>query len=37
MVVIKSISNTQEALPLAKVALETHALGNLEADDAPLD
>ena len=34
----RSISDPQQVLPLAKVALEAHALGNLEArDDAPLD
>jgi hypothetical protein len=34
----KSISNTQEALPLAKLSPESHTLGDLEArDDAPLD
>jgi hypothetical protein len=34
----KSISNTREALPVAKFALKANALGNLECrDDAPLD
>jgi len=34
----RSISNPQKALPLAKVALEGHALGYPEGrDDAPLD
>jgi hypothetical protein len=33
-----SISNPQQFLPLAKLALEPHALGNPETlDDAPLD
>ena len=34
----KSISNPQQVLPLAKLALEAHAFGDLEGrDDAPLD
>jgi hypothetical protein len=34
----KSISNTQEGLPLAKVALEAYALGDLKRrDDTSLD
>ena len=34
----KSISNPEQVLLLAKLALETHAFGDLEArDDAPFD
>jgi len=34
----RSISDPQEVLPLAKLALEAHALGDLECrDHAPLD
>ena len=34
----RSITDPQQILPLAKLALEAHALGDAEArDDAPLD